>query len=245
MIKKFQQPGTFSNSGTPTLIEAKGVSKSYKQGDGELVILRNIDLQIKVGESLSIVGPSGAGKSTLLHILSTLDRPTGGQVFYEGNDLGPFTDDQLAEFRGQTMGFVFQFHHLLSEFSAIENVMLPARISGESKESAREKALPLMALIGLRDRVDHFPNQLSGGELQRVAIARALIRKPKILFADEPTGNLDQKTSLAIQKLFFELKAQYGLTLVVVTHDQNFASKFSKVLRISDGRWENQSPLSF
>ena len=245
-MKKYQppSPSTINPIGS-ALIDAKGISKVYRQGDSELTILRSIDLSIRQGDSLCIVGPSGAGKSTLLHILSTLDRPSSGNVFFEGRDLGPFTDDELASFRGETMGFVFQFHHLLAEFSAIENVMLPARIAGDSKTEAREKALPLMSLIGLKERVNHFPNQLSGGELQRVAIARALIRKPKILFADEPTGNLDSRTSLSIQKLFFELKAQYGLTLVVVTHDPNFASKFSKVLRLSDGKWDSASPLSF
>lgn len=223
------------------ILKAKGIRKSYAQGISELGILKGLDVEIKRGEAVCIVGASGAGKSTLLHILGTLDHPSEGEVFFEGDNLFAKSEDDLAQFRSAKMGFVFQFHHLLAEFTAVENVMMPCRIAGESKASAKAKALHLLETLGLRDRADHFPSQLSGGELQRVAIARALVRRPQVLFADEPTGNLDSKNSQVIQNLFFQLKEQYGLTLVVVTHDAGFAQKFSRVLRISDGGWAQNS----
>lgn len=219
------------------LIKARGIRKSYAQGVSELSILKGVDIDIKAGEAVSIVGSSGAGKSTLLHILGTLDRPNAGEVFFEGENLFQKSEEDMARFRNDKMGFVFQFHHLLAEFTAVENVMMPCRIHGESKAAARAKALHLLDQMGLRERADHYPSQLSGGELQRVAISRALVRRPQVLFADEPTGNLDSQNSQMIQKLFFQLKEQYGLTLVVVTHDAGFAQKFGRVLRISDGQW--------
>jgi lipoprotein-releasing system ATP-binding protein len=219
------------------LVKARGIRKSYAQGVSELEILKGVDVDIRAGEAVSIVGASGAGKSTLLHILGTLDRPNAGEVFFRGESLFAKSEEEMALFRNEKMGFVFQFHHLLAEFTAVENVMMPCRIHGESKAAARGKALHLLEQLGLRDRADHYPSQLSGGELQRVAIARALVRRPPVLFADEPTGNLDSQNSQMIQKLFFQLKEQYGLTLVVVTHDAGFAQKFSRVLRISDGQW--------
>jgi lipoprotein-releasing system ATP-binding protein len=172
-----------------------------------------------------------------LHILGTLDRPTSGELFFQGRSLFSMGDEELAKFRNQEMGFVFQFHHLLSEFNALENVMIPARIAGMDKTEALGRAEGLMKQMGLTTRMLHFPSQLSGGELQRVAIARALICRPQILFADEPTGNLDSQNSGMIQDLFFQLKESLGLALVVVTHDPNFSRKFGKVHRISDGRW--------
>ncbi|MBX2993566.1 MAG: ABC transporter ATP-binding protein [Bdellovibrionaceae bacterium] len=223
------------------ILRAKGIRKSYAQGISELGILKGLDVEIKRGEAVCIVGASGAGKSTLLHILGTLDHPSEGEVFFEDDNLFAKSEEELALFRSAKMGFVFQFHHLLAEFTAVENVMMPCRIAGESKAAAKAKALHLLETLGLRDRADHFPSQLSGGELQRVAIARALVRRPQVLFADEPTGNLDSKNSQMIQKLFFQLKEQYGLTLVVVTHDAGFAQKFSRVLRISDGGWAQNS----
>lgn len=219
------------------LLRAQGIRKSYPQGAGELSILKGLDLEVRAGESVSIVGASGSGKSTLLHILGTLDRPNAGEVFFEGESLFVRDEETLAHFRNTKMGFVFQFHHLLAEFTAVENVMMPCRIAGEDKETARAKALELLERIGLGSRADHYPSQLSGGELQRVAIARALVRRPLILFADEPTGNLDSQNSQMIQKLFFELKDQYGLTLIVVTHDAGFADRFGRRMRISDGQW--------
>jgi lipoprotein-releasing system ATP-binding protein len=219
------------------LLSAQKIRKLYPQGVGELEILRDISLDIKKGEAICIVGASGAGKSTFLHILGTLDRPTGGELLFQGQSLLTMPDEELALFRNREMGFVFQFHHLLSEFTALENVMIPARVSGLEKSEALARAEDLLRQMGLTTRMNHFPSQLSGGELQRVAIARALVCRPQILFADEPTGNLDSQNAGHIQDLFFHLKESLGLTLVVVTHDPNFSRKFGKVHRISDGRW--------
>ncbi|MBX3035237.1 MAG: ABC transporter ATP-binding protein [Bdellovibrionaceae bacterium] len=219
-------------------MKATGLHRTYPQGAGELPILRGIDFQIRAGEAVSIVGASGAGKSTLLQILGTLDRPNGGELTFEGRNLLLMNDDEISRFRNERMGFVFQFHHLLSELTALENVMLPGRIAGEALGPLKNRAEQLLSRIGLGSREEHYPSQLSGGELQRVAIARALIRKPKILFADEPTGNLDSVNSLKIQNLFFELKESMGLTLIVVTHDRAFANRFPKVLEIKDGLWK-------
>lgn len=221
------------------LVRATGLKKSYAQGSGSLDILRGVSLDINAGEAIGIVGASGAGKSTLMHILGTLDRPDGGELTFEGRALHTMSDDELSKFRNEKMGFVFQFHHLLAEFSALENVALPARIAGQHPAIARRQAEEWLTKLGLEQRLGHFPNQLSGGELQRVAIARALIRRPRILFADEPTGNLDSMNSQKIQDLFFELKQSLGLTLVVVTHDRAFASRFPRVLEMKDGLWKN------
>jgi lipoprotein-releasing system ATP-binding protein len=219
------------------LLSAQKLRKTYSQGGGELSILQGVDLKVYQGDSLCIVGSSGAGKSTLLHILGTLDRPDSGELLYRDKNLNALVDKDLADFRNSTMGFVFQFHHLFSELTALENVMLPLRIAGVRKKEASATALQWLEQLGLGARSSHFPAQLSGGELQRVAIARALVRQPKILFADEPTGNLDSQNSLVIQNLFFELKERLGLTLVVVTHDPQFARRFARVLRLKDGLW--------
>jgi lipoprotein-releasing system ATP-binding protein len=227
------------------ILEASQITKSYPQGASELQILKGVTLSLRAGETVSVVGSSGSGKSTLLHILSSLDRPSGGTLSVTGKDILSLSDDEVAQFRAQTMGYVFQFHYLLSEFTALENVMIPYRILDDDKVRARKSSEEVLELMGLKDRMNHFPAQLSGGELQRVAIARAIVRKPKILFADEPTGNLDSKNSMMIQNLFFDLKRAYGLTLVVVTHDTLFASKFSRVLRMSDGKLEAPASLSF
>ncbi len=221
----------------PFLISAHRITKSYRQGHSELQILRGIDLQIRTGEAVCIVGASGAGKSTLLHILGTLDAPSSGRLLFESHDLLSMADDQLAEFRNQRMGFVFQFHHLMAEFSALENVMMPSLIAGEKKKQARQSAEELLRVLGLGDRQHHLPSEMSGGEQQRVAIARALVRRPAVLFADEPTGNLDTVNGLQIQNLFFELKHRLGLTLICVTHDRQFASRFPRLLAIKDGQW--------
>lgn len=218
-------------------LKANNIHKVYSHAMGELEVLRGVSLEIKQGEALAILGSSGAGKSTLLQIIGTLDKPTQGELFCEGRDLLTMSDDELSLFRNSEMGFVFQFHHLLSEFNALENVLIPARIAGESIKNAKEKALYLLDFMGLTDRAHHYPNELSGGELQRVAIARSLVRNPKILFADEPTGNLDSNTSLKIQDLFFRLKEEMNLALVVVTHDLSFASRFPKIYRMKDGQW--------
>lgn len=224
---------------TEVLLKARQIWKTYPQGAGELSILRGVDLDVAAKEALCILGASGAGKSTLLHILGTLDRPTKGELKFQNQDLISASEEELAQFRNSTMGFVFQFHHLLAEFTALENVMIPCRLVGQSKSEAEQRAEVLLKELGLKDRLRHYPSQLSGGELQRVAIARALVRNPKILFADEPTGNLDSQNSIRIQNLFFELKERMGLTLIVVTHDLQFAQKFSRILRLSDGVWSS------
>ncbi len=219
------------------IIQAVQLTKSFQQGTTQLKILRSINFEIAAGEAVCILGSSGAGKSTLLHILGTLDRPDQGQLFFSGQNLLEMKDENLSKFRSEHMGFVFQFHHLITEFSALENVLIPCRIAGDDLPSSRAKAMELLYFLGLGERMNHFPNELSGGELQRVAIARALIRKPQILFADEPTGNLDSVTSQRIQDLFFQLKERLKLTLIVVTHDLHFASRFSKVYKMKDGEW--------
>jgi lipoprotein-releasing system ATP-binding protein len=219
------------------IIQGIALTKQYRMGERQLEILRGVDVKIYPGEALCIVGPSGAGKSTLLHILGTLDRPTAGQVLFEGHDLTIKSDDELAAFRSSTMGFVFQFHHLLAEFTALENVAMPCRVAGEKARPGREQAEKLLVEMGLGDRLHHHPSELSGGEQQRVAIARALVRKPRILFVDEPTGNLDSQNGVKIQDLFFQLKRDLGLTLVAVTHDHRFAARFPRRLVLQDGQW--------
>lgn len=219
------------------LMSARGVHKMYAQGTGQLHILKGVDLNIYENEALCIVGASGAGKSTLMHILGALDTPTEGEVYFREQNLFKMTDERLALYRNRSLGFVFQFHHLLAEFTALENVLLPARLKGLSPQEARAKAERLLSRVGLSERLNHFPSQLSGGELQRVAIARALVNDPEVLFADEPTGNLDSKNGLMVQDLFFDLIKQMKITLVVVTHDVKFAERFPRVLRMQDGRW--------
>lgn len=219
------------------LISARNIHKAYPQGADNLEILRGVSIDIKKGEAICIVGSSGAGKSTLLHILGTLDRPTDGELLFQNRSLLSMSDDELSLFRNKEMGFVFQFHHLLSEFTALENVMIPARVAGYDKTESLGRAEKLLRQMDLTTRMTHYPSQMSGGELQRVAIARALVCQPQVLFADEPTGNLDSRNGGVIQDLFFELKETMGLTLVVVTHDPQFSRKFGKVHRISDGRW--------
>lgn len=219
------------------LLSAKNIFKSYPQGSGTLDILKGVSLDIHESEAMGIVGSSGSGKSTLLQILGTLDYPQSGELVYLEKNLFQLDDEQLSLFRNQTIGFVFQFHHLLSELSALENVLLPCRIANQDIGIATRQASELLAFLGLGDRLNHYPNQLSGGELQRVAIARALVRQPRILFADEPTGNLDSMNSYKIQELFFKIREQLKIALVVVTHDLQFAQKFPRLLHLKDGRW--------
>ena len=224
-----------------SFLSAQCVTKSYPMGTTRLEVLRGIDLEIREGEAVCIVGASGSGKSTLLHILGALDRPTLGKVMFKDKDLTRENDDKLAEYRNQAMGFVFQFHHLMSEFSALENVMMPCRIAGLTPRESKKEAERLLDTMGLSQRLSHFPSEMSGGEQQRVAIARALVRNPQVLFADEPTGNLDSANGSKIQDLFFELKERMKLTLVVVTHDAGFAKKFPRVLNMKDGLWSSDS----
>lgn len=222
---------------SPALIIVNNLFKNYQTGVSNLPVLKGLSFEIKQGEAVCLLGSSGAGKSTLLQILGTLDRPTSGEVLYRGQNLFELDDESLAEFRNQKMGFVFQFHHLIQELTALENVMLPALIANEDKLQCREKAMSWLKFMGLEERHSHYPHQLSGGELQRVAIARALIKNPEVLFADEPTGNLDSENSRKIQELFFELRNKLGLTLIIVTHDLQFANLFTRVFKVKDGRF--------
>lgn len=213
------------------MLIAKGISKSF----GDLQILKNIDLQINEREVVSIVGASGAGKTTLLQILSTLEKPDSGEIVI--NEVSPFSlsSRKLAAFRNEHIGFIYQFHQLLPEFTAIENVALPALIKGENLKKAQEKALELLERLGLKERGDHKPSELSGGEQQRVAVARALINKPKIIFADEPSGNLDSKNSRELHELFFQLRDELGQTFVIVTHNEELAKMTDRTIHMADG----------
>lgn len=226
---------------TDVVYSARGLRKSFALGSGQIEILKGLELDILRGESLSIMGSSGAGKSTLLHILGTLDAPTQGSLTYEGQELTQLSADSAAELRNKKMGFVFQFHHLLAEFSALENVSMPLRLQGVAKPEALEKAHELLKTVGLAERESHFPAQLSGGELQRVAVARALVNGPVLLFADEPTGNLDSYHARLVQDLLLEMKEKLKVTLIVVTHDSQFAQRFQRSLRLRDGVWSENS----
>lgn len=227
---------------TNVLMQAHQIRKSFPQQEGaSLAILHGLDLQIGRAESVAIVGGSGAGKSTFLQILGTLDTPTSGEVVFEGQNVTGWSDQALAEFRNKNLGFVFQFHHLLPEFTALENVMMPCRIRGMSIDEANQWAKNILVELGLSERLNHYPAQLSGGEQQRVAIARALVLKPKLILADEPTGNLDAKNTKQIQWLFRDLVKKYGTSIVVVTHDLEFATGFDRVIEMKDGMWEHLS----
>jgi len=201
-----------------------------------LEVLKGINLSVKKGEMVGVVGASGAGKSTLLHILGTLDRPSEGKIYFEGVDLFSLTDKQLASFRNKRIGFIFQFHHLLPEFSALENVMLPAFIAGADKTDTEDKAKELLDEMGLKDRLKHKPGELSGGEQQRVALARALINGPDLVLADEPTGNLDSKTSNSMHELLNRINEERNQTFVIVTHNSNLAKRMERVVHLIDGR---------
>ncbi len=214
------------------MIEAKGINKSY----GKLQVLKGVDLTVKQGEIVSIVGKSGAGKTTLLHILGTLDNADNGSLLIQNEKVEGFSPKQLAAFRNQKIGFVFQFHHLLPEFSALENVCMPAFIANRDKSDVEPKAKELLTYLGLADRITHKPNQLSGGEQQRVAIARALINNPAVVFADEPTGNLDSNTSDELHQLIFQLRKDFNQTFVIVTHNEELAKMSDRILEMEDGK---------
>ena len=213
------------------MIDIKEVTKSF----GNLQVLKGINLHIDKGEMVSIVGPSGAGKTTLLQIIGTLDKPDSGNIIIEGTDVSQLSTKKLSEFRNQHIGFVFQFHQLLPEFTAIENIMIPAFIAGVSRNKAKERAEELLALMGLSDRADHKPNQLSGGEKQRVAVARALVNNPAVVLADEPSGSLDSKNKAELHQLFFELRDKLGQTFVIVTHDEELAKLTDRTIHMKDG----------
>ncbi|PIK17944.1 lipoprotein-releasing system ATP-binding protein LolD [Prevotella intermedia] len=214
------------------MIEIKGVTKSF----GSLQVLKGIDLRIEKGEIVSIVGPSGAGKTTLLQILGTLDKPDSGSVVVDGIETSTLSTNKLSEFRNTHLGFVFQFHQLLPEFTAIENIMIPAYIAGMKPKEARSRAEELLEFMGLSDRATHKPNELSGGEKQRVAVARALMNNPAVILADEPSGSLDSKNKEELHKLFFELRDKFGQTFVIVTHDETLATLTDRTIHLKDGR---------
>ena len=222
--------------GRPATVEARGLRKSYTAGDGsELRILQGVELRVDPGEVVAIIGASGVGKSTLLHILGALDHATDGEVLLGGKTLSGMEATGLAELRNRHVGFVFQFHHLLREFSALENVAMPQRIAGHSREDAMGRAHELLEAVGLAERKEHFPTQLSGGEQQRVAVARALAGNPLVLLADEPSGNLDGPTSRDLHDLLFRLREEVGTSMVLVTHNLELASRSDRVLRLKEG----------
>jgi lipoprotein-releasing system ATP-binding protein len=213
------------------LLVAKNISKSY----GKLAVLKSVDLSIAASEIIAIVGASGAGKSTLLHLLGTLDKTDTGNIIFDGTDFTKLNDKALSAFRNQHMGFIFQFHHLLPEFTALENVCIPAYIAKENKADADARGLKLLTQLGLADRAEHKPSELSGGEQQRVAIARALINQPSIIFADEPTGNLDSNNANEINELFLKIRKEMGVAIVIVTHNSALASIADRQLHMKDG----------
>lgn len=215
------------------MIQVRNIEKSF----GTLKVLKGIDLEVKKSEVVSIMGASGAGKSTLLQILGTLSTPDSGELLIDGTNVLKLGEKSLAEFRNRRLGFVFQFHHLLPEFTALENVMIPAFIAGRSRKDAEKEAVALLEDMGLGGRLDHKPSELSGGEQQRVAIARALINRPAVLFADEPSGNLDTRTKEEIHNLFFRLREKYGQTVVIVTHDPDLAKMCDRSLFMVDGQF--------
>jgi lipoprotein-releasing system ATP-binding protein len=218
------------------LIQVQQLFKSYENGTKRVEVLKGVDLVFSKGEKAAIVGASGVGKTTLLHILGTLDRPTSGRVFYEGKDIYALNERDLALFRNREIGFVFQFHHLLPEFSALENTMMPCLIQGVPKKEAASRAEAILTLVGLQDRLPHKPGELSGGEQQRVAVARGLVLEPKVLLADEPTGNLDTQTGESVFDLLQELNQIKGVTLIVVTHNLKLAEKLSRQIQLIDGK---------
>ena len=219
------------------MIRAKNITKSF----GSLQVLKGISLEVSKSEVISIMGASGAGKSTLLHILGTLSRPDSGSLEIDGTDVLKLSGNALSAFRNKKIGFVFQAHHLLPEFTSLENVMIPALIGGTSQKEARSTALALLSELGLAQRISHKPSELSGGEQQRVAIARALVNSPAVLFADEPSGNLDSRTKEDLHNLFFSLRDRYGQTIVIVTHDPQLAAMCDRTLFMRDGLFSDEN----
>jgi len=213
------------------MIKTSGITKAY----GDLKVLKGIDIEVHEREVVAVVGASGAGKTTLLQIIGTLDRPDSGTIYYNGTDISRLKGKQLANFRNGNIGFVFQFHQLLPEFTALENVCIPAYIAGKSKAESEKRASELLGFLNLSDRLDHKPSELSGGEQQRVAVARALVNNPSVILADEPSGNLDSENKNELHKLFFRLRDTFGQTIIIVTHDRQLADMSDRILQIKDG----------
>ena len=226
------------------LLRAQNLKKVFRSGDSDLVLFENLSFHVQTGDMLAIVGESGAGKSTLLHILGTLDRPSEGDVYFAQLDLGEFAEEDAAEFRSRELGFVWQFHYLLPEFTALENVAMPLLLRGGNRRQAEQQALHWLQEVGLTDRASHRSGELSGGEQQRVALARALVTRPKILMADEPTGDLDSRTADMVFNLIARLHRDYRLTSLIVTHNLGFARRCDRVLRLERGRAVEVSPQS-
>jgi lipoprotein-releasing system ATP-binding protein len=224
------------------LIRAESLSKRYGEGEHTIRVLESLDLEIRLAERVAIVGESGVGKSTLLHILGTLDRPSEGKVFLDGQDLFVLPEPELAAWRNREIGFIFQFHHLLPDFTAVENVMMPGLISGLGWVEARRRAEDVLSKVGLGERLTHRPGELSGGEQQRVAVARALVLGPRVILADEPTGNLDPATGEGVLRLLLSLNQEMGITMAIVTHSEKLAAAMDRTLRLSGGRLTQVAP---
>ena len=220
----------------PTLLRAAGLSKNFYDADREIRVLRGLDFEAGAGERIAIVGQSGVGKSTLLHVLGSLETPSGGKVYFEGEDLFALDPTELARFRNRMLGFVFQFHYLLADFTALENVMMPGMIARMAAAEIRARAAEMLEMVGLGDKLERRPAELSGGEQQRVAVARAVVMRPRLVLADEPTGNLDPQTADEVHQLFTTLNRELGVTLVVATHNERLTQVMSRVLRLRDGR---------
>lgn len=220
---------------TDALLRCKDLSKSYQDGSDRVTVLKDIDFALQAGEMVAVVGASGSGKSTLLHLLGGLDKPSSGQLFYKDQEMTPWKADKLAQWRNMNLGFVYQFHHLLPEFSALENVAMPQMIAGKSPAEAKQQAEQLLVRVGLKHRLSHRPAQLSGGERQRVAIARAFVNKPQVVLADEPTGNLDGEAAESIYQLMLELNQEMGTAFIVVTHDLQLAEQLQRVEVLKNG----------
>jgi lipoprotein-releasing system ATP-binding protein len=228
-------PGTMARAAN-VLIEVKNLDKTFYDADREIRVLQGLSMTVQPGEEIAIVGQSGTGKSTLLHILASLERPSGGTVLFEGQDLFALDERALADFRNHKLGFVFQFHYLLGDFDALENVMMPALIARMSEGEARERAAEVLAVVGLKDKMHRRPAELSGGEQQRVAVARAVVLHPRLVLADEPTGNLDPHTADEVHDLFHKLNRELGVTLIVATHNERLTRAMARALRLREGK---------